>query len=151
MDHFGYIPDSPPVAVRSSTPSTEWLADRIRLLCSAYPKDDYSDPEAFVAQLGVILAQYDPEVVEYVTDPRTGLQRRLKFRLTIADVVEALEAEANWRDKVAKAQAISGGKNPTTLLPKPRFSVADSYEAMFAKHGRPFGVFESGRQTPYGK
>lgn len=151
MEHFGYIPDNHLVPDQQSTRSTnsdaDWLLSRIQLLCSAYPRDDYTDPEGFIAQLALIVAQYDPGVVEYVTDPRTGLQRRLKFRLTIADVVEALEAEANWRDKVAKNAAIPRG---TTKLPAPKFFAAESYDAMVEKHGRPFGVFEAGRITPYG-
>lgn len=46
-----------------------------------------------MAQLGVVLEDYPDEVIIAVTSPRTGLQRRIKFPPTIAEVVEACQAE----------------------------------------------------------
>lgn len=45
----------------------------------------------FVTQLGAILERYPDEVVEYVTDPMTGIQRKVKFPPSIAEVVEACD------------------------------------------------------------
>jgi hypothetical protein len=61
------------------------------LLFSAYRRDDFADPEGFVAQLGVILCDYPEEVVIYVTSPKTGLQRRSKWPPTISEIIEACE------------------------------------------------------------
>ncbi len=61
------------------------------MLFSAYRKDDFSDPEGFVTQLGVILGDFPEEVVTYITSPKTGLQRRSKWPPTISEVITACE------------------------------------------------------------
>lgn len=63
------------------------------MLLSAYRRDDYADPKAFILQLGTVLQQYPAHVVERVTSPLTGLQRKLKFPPTLQEVVEACDAE----------------------------------------------------------
>jgi hypothetical protein len=45
-----------------------------------------------VTSLIIILAQYPDDVIDYVTDPRTGIQRRCKFPPTIAEIIEACDA-----------------------------------------------------------
>ena len=141
MDHFGFIPDANPAEV-SAKPSPKcdpgWVLTRIDLLMSSYRKTDYQNPEGFIATLGAILEDYSPEIVEYVTDPKTGLQRRCKWPPTPAEVVEACAAEIAWRAKIAQ----NSGLSPVPRLPRPRYGIEDSYEAMFKKYGRPTGVFE---------
>ena len=77
-------------ASRNLTPP-EVVDQQMAILFSAYRKADYADPEGFVIQLGVILSDYPPDVVRHVTDPRTGIQRRLKWPPTIAEIVEACD------------------------------------------------------------
>lgn len=72
------------------------------MLFSAYRKDEFSDPESYLAQLGIVLEGFADEVIVAVTHPRTGLQRRLKWPPTIAEVVEACEAEARRIDTTAR-------------------------------------------------
>lgn len=55
---------------------------------SAYRRDDYSDPESFLTQLGMVLEQYPDEVIAKATHPHTGIQRRFKFPPSIAEIVE---------------------------------------------------------------
>lgn len=47
----------------------------------------------FITQLGTILERYSDAVVERVTSPLTGIQARCKFPPSIAEVVEACDAE----------------------------------------------------------
>lgn len=63
----------------------------IQALFSAYRRDDFADPEGFVAQLGTILTEFPDEVVNYITSPNTGLQRRSKWPPTISEVLTACE------------------------------------------------------------
>lgn len=67
----------------------------IQLLFSAYRRDDFADPEGFVAQLGVILCDFPEEVVNYITSPKTGMQRRSKWPPTISEVLSACEDHQN--------------------------------------------------------
>lgn len=142
MDHFDYVPDNfpQPEASLKPLPKSEvgFVIARIELLMASYRKTDYQNPEGFIATLVAILEEYPPEIVEYVTDPKTGLQRRLKWPPTPAEVVEACGAEIAWRIKTARNSNLL----PVPRLQPPRFRVEDSYEAMFKKYGRPTGPFE---------
>lgn len=120
--------------------NSEWLAGRIALIFSAYRRDEWQDPEGFILQLGLNLEQYPPGIVEYVTDPVTGIQSRSKWPPSLAEIVEACRAEMEHRSKVEK---YSNLPPPAARLPKPRFSATDNYEAMVKQYGRPVGFFES--------
>jgi hypothetical protein len=69
------------------------------MLLSAYRRDDYADPDSFVAQLGMVLGEYPDEIVDYVTDPLTGIQRRQKFPPNLQEVVEACEGRKRHLEK----------------------------------------------------
>ena len=142
MDHltFDHLDNKPVVASPKPSPKCDpgWVLTRIDLLMSSYRKTDYQNPEGFIATLGAILEDYPSEIVEYVPDPKTGLQRRCKWPPTPAEVVEACAAEIAWRTKIAQ----NSGLSPVPRLPRPRYSVEDSYEEMVKKYGRPTGVFE---------
>ncbi len=102
-----------------SRPSTNskasLIARQARILFSAYRRDDFADPEAFVLQLGVVLEAYADEVINTVTHPRTGLQRRCKFPPSIAEVVEACDSEA---ERIAKLKRYQDMGKPA-LQPRP--------------------------------
>lgn len=151
MEHFRFKPQQNQGA-QSLSPSTSpsdavWIAQRIAVLLSAYRRDDYQNPEMFVMQLGQILAKYSPEIVAYVTDPMTGIQRKVKFPPSIAEVVEACEARVTELAKIERYRSM--GAVRTRIARTPGAPPGQSYEEMFAKHKRPTGVFEEGRQLPY--
>lgn len=56
-----------------------------------YRKGDANDPETYTAAIAAILAEYEPEVVHRVTDPRTGIPRKMKFMPNPAEVSEFCE------------------------------------------------------------
>jgi hypothetical protein len=86
----------------SSKASPATVSKAIQLLYSAYRRDDFADPEGFVTQLGVILSDFPEEVVTYVTNPRTGLQRRSKWPPTISEVLEACEGHQLHLERIRK-------------------------------------------------
>lgn len=71
---------------------------------SSYRKDQYDDPDSFMVQLGMVLEQYPDEVCRFVTDPRTGIQRRIKWPPTISEIVEACDAHAGHLKRVERFQ-----------------------------------------------
>jgi hypothetical protein len=71
------------------------------LLFGCYRKGDANDPEIYTAAVAAVLAEYEPDVITRVTDPRTGLPRKTKFLPNPAEVSEACD-EAR---KVLKAEA----------------------------------------------
>jgi hypothetical protein len=68
----------------------------------AYRRDEFADPENFIQQLGMILERYDDHVIERVTNPLTGIQRKCKFPPSIAEMVEACDAEHRSHTYVAQ-------------------------------------------------
>lgn len=156
MDHFTFdhLDNKPSGTIASPKPSktlnASWVLARVKLLMASYRLDDYQNPEGFLATVATILAEYPQEIVEYVTDPRTGLQRRLKFPPSPAEVVEACAAEIGWRAKIAA----NSGLSVAPRLPPPMASgvvgdggpgtvyTAKAFEEATKKHGRPTGPFE---------
>jgi hypothetical protein len=69
--------------VRSPSPQSQnspaYSADRAKLLCGSYRRDQVSDPEIFTQALTMVLEKYPRAVVEWATDPRTGIQSTDKF------------------------------------------------------------------------
>lgn len=85
-----------------------------KILFSAYRADQYADAEGFMNSLGAVLEQFPDEVVVYITDPRTGIQRRSKWPPTISEVIEAAEQHI---EHLARLRAPRSG--PERRLPAP--------------------------------
>lgn len=58
-----------------------------------YRKQDANDPDIYVAAVASILNEYPPAVIDFVTDPRTGLPNRLKWLPTVAEVREGCDLQ----------------------------------------------------------
>ena len=110
---------SMPRATTSDTSKAALIARQIRVLLSAYRRDDYSDPDAFVAQLGTVLTGYSEPVIMHVTSPQTGLQRTCKFPPSIAEVVEACEAEATRDHRRRERRGMFAGMVPAVAIRGP--------------------------------
>ena len=67
------------------------------MVYGSFRKDDFADPENFLAQLGMVLERYSDAVIERVSDPRNpdSLQRRCKFPPSLAEVGELVDAESS--------------------------------------------------------
>jgi hypothetical protein len=106
----------------------EWLHQRAAMLSACYRKDEANNPEMYGAALQAVLGEYPPDVVEFVTDPRTGIAARLKWLPSIAEVHEACRehgAELEARNKRADAL-------------KKQFAERDEYEAgLLARKNNP--------------
>jgi hypothetical protein len=136
------IPPSQPLA--KSDPRSEkaaLIARQVEILFSAYRRADYEDPRGFILQLGSVLEDYRDDVIIHVTSPKTGIQRRLKWPPSIAEVVEACDAcEESFRQAWKSEQERAPIENRLALPappPPPKMTV----EEMEAKLGRKLGSF----------
>lgn len=66
-----------------------WRMERVRLLCACYRKDEATDPEIYATAMAAVLSEYPDDIVEYITDPRTGLPIKCKTLPTVKDVHDA--------------------------------------------------------------
>lgn len=106
----------------------------MKALFSAYRLDQYSNPEGFYANIGLVLEQYSIETIRFVTDPRTGIQRRCNWPPSVKEVVDAcsehVQAMAtkdrfnNW----GKSQArIEGPKEPRPTMAEMKERYGDNW------------------------
>jgi hypothetical protein len=58
------------------------------MVFGAYRRDDFADPEVFLAQLGIVLQRYSDTVIVEATSPMTGLQHTCKFPPSIAEATQ---------------------------------------------------------------
>ncbi len=77
-----------------SAPDPSYCLTRTKLLFSSYRKDEAHDPEIYCAAIAATLSDFPRQVVEYVTDPRTGVQSEIKWLPNIAEVRAACVAQA---------------------------------------------------------
>ena len=163
MEHFGHIPDlsSPPSQPQPTELDKSWVLSRIEMIMAGYRKADYHSPEAFMMQVAMNLMKYPKDIIEYVSAPTTGIQTRSQWPPSLAEIVNACIAEQTHREKIArytamgpalprlpkppKGSGVTGDGGPGTTYDATAFATA------FEKHGRPTGVFETGREHPYGK
>ena len=66
-----------------------------RQIFSCYRRDDAADPDGYVASVAAVLSEYPPDIVDLVSDPRTGIGRRSKFLPNTADISEDCDKITN--------------------------------------------------------
>jgi len=108
------------------------------VLFSCYRKDEAHDPEIYCAAVAATLADFPRQVVDYVTDPRTGIPSESKFLPNVAEVRAACVREAERRRVLSQPKVVLRRGTSTLVKREP----GTSYFEMFAKHGRPIGRFE---------
>jgi hypothetical protein len=114
------------------------------MLFGAYRADQYADPDGFMVQLGMVLEQYSDDIVVYVTDPRTGIQRSIRWPPTIAEVVSACDARNAELQRIERY--MNWGRNNERQLESPKDN-RPTHEELIAKYGRNFGLDPSGAKS----
>lgn len=117
--------------------SATFAMERAILLFGCYRAGEANDPETYTAAIAAVLAQFDAVIVTSVTDPRSGIARRLKFLPTVAEIAELCEEEAARADKI-KRYAEMGELRRLPRAPRHRANVfvrpeAPQYAAMVEK------------------
>jgi hypothetical protein len=72
-----------------------------------YRKGEANDPETYTMAIAATLAEYPSEVMQHVTDPRTGLPAKCKWLPSVAEVREA--CEDHWKYVKARQGLIDKG------------------------------------------
>jgi hypothetical protein len=121
------------------------ILQRQRILFSAFRSDQYSDPEGYLASLGMVLEQYPDDVIVYISDPRTGVQRACKWPPTISEIVEACDRRMQEQARTRRLK--NWGKNEVPALEAPRED-RPTYEALKEKYGENFGLDPAGAKPP---
>jgi hypothetical protein len=103
-------------------------------LFTSYRLDQYADPDGFKTIMGAVLEGYPNEVVIYVCDPRTGIQRRCKWPPTVSEIVEACDDHRDFLERAARPKAkIPPHKYDSRWDEKPQGALAN----VFIPEGHP--------------
>jgi hypothetical protein len=73
-----------------------------QMLLGCYRTGDAHDPEIYVTAAVAVLSDYPLDIVNAVTDPRTGIPSRIKWLPTIAEIKDACEDIAGPRRRMAE-------------------------------------------------
>lgn len=120
--------------------------------------DQAADPEIFITAASTVLSRYPSDVGARLSNPKDGIAGRMKWLPSISEIreecerlvaedVAAAKRKADLADQWRLREEMEGGRERVEL--PPQGVVYSNYDEAVAKHGRPFGVFESGRQLPY--
>jgi len=93
----------------------------------------------------MVLEQYPNDVIVYITDPRTGVQRHSKWPPTISEIVEACDARIAELKRNERYR--NWGKNDALLLDGPREN-RPTLEEMKAKYGENWGLGDVTKPGP---
>lgn len=115
-----------------------------RILFSSYRRDQYDDPESYMASLGMVFEGYSDEVICYVTSPRTGVQRKVKFPPTISEVVEACDDHTAYLANMERFK--NWGNGNANLLEPPREN-RPTLAQMKEKYGPNWGIGPNDREA----
>jgi hypothetical protein len=109
-----------------------------RIIFSAYRTDQYGDPEGYIDSLNLVFGQYPNEVIKYVSDPRTGVQRGCKWPPTIAEIVAACDARMG---EIARLERLQnwGRQDEPKRLEAPR-EERPTLDELKAKYGENWGM-----------
>lgn len=117
-----------------------------KMLFASYRRDQFDDPDSYLTMLGTVLEQYADDVVMFVCDPRTGLQRKSKWPPTISEVVEACDARAAWLARVDRFRNWGKKTDAPLQLEQPR-ETRPTREALQAKYGPTYGIDADGGES----
>jgi hypothetical protein len=109
-----------------------YATERVGFLLGQYAKARPHEPAIYTAALAAILSEYPKKVVDYVTDPRTGLASTLKWIPEPAEVREACEAQAAPQRRKYEREFLER-KNKEALEPPVDRSGRKSYEEIQAE------------------
>lgn len=85
-------------------------------MCGCFRRDDAADPVIYASALVAVMEDYPIEVVEFVTDPRRGIPRTMKFLPTVAEVADACDKAAEELRRMREPSKPSLG-NPVPPSP----------------------------------
>lgn len=150
-DQFKPISQSLQQLIESSNecvPSTDLLrktdaetaVSRAKILAGCYRKDDAADPETYSAALAAVLAEYPPDIVRRVTDPRTGLPSRQQWLPTIKEVHDACDELDQRERRFAEAAKREREQLEARQRDAEKAKAKPTYDDLKAKYGPNWGL-----------
>lgn len=114
-----------------------YATERATLMFGCYRRGDANDPDTYVSAIAAVLADYEPDVIQSVTDPRSGLPSKSDWPPTVREVKSACEEIAGPRRRAQDwDRAAAENLRQRALPPPPR----PTLEELKAKYGPNWGL-----------
>lgn len=94
------------LALEQSQQHQAYAASRAALMFGCYRKAEASDPEIYAAATSAVLSEYSQEIIDYVTDPRTGLPSNSQWLPSVYEVRKACNEHKDWLSKIERVRAM---------------------------------------------
>lgn len=95
-------------------------AQRAAILFGCYRRGDANDPDTYCAAVAATLSRFSAAVVEYVTDPRTGIPGSIQWLPSVAEVRAACVERASYLARLADLERRFAHRKPVLALPLDR-------------------------------
>ena len=86
----------------ASRPSPAYCLERAQLMFGCFRKDEAQNPDVYANAIAATFEQYPQAVVDFVTDPRTGIPSESKWLPNVAEVRAFCNAAAARMETLAK-------------------------------------------------
>lgn len=107
------------------------------MICCCYRRDEAHDPDGFIAALAVVLGDYPTAIVDYASDPRTGIVTAFPMGLpNVGQIKKFLDDKLSYSEKLKKLAEIP--KPEFQRLPKPPAGPGDLANVFVAKDVRQY-------------
>ena len=119
---------------------------KAKTIAGFYRRDEAQDPDIFTTALGVIIGEYSTKVIEYATDPRTGIITEFPNGLpNVGQIREYLNSIAKRMELLAQPRRRAEPYVPPPLKPgQLTYGQFLEHAAQNKLPSRPIGAFEKG-------
>lgn len=83
-----------------------YASARAGLMFGCYRKAEASDPEIYAAATAAVLSEYPQDVIDFITDPRTGLPSTSQWLPSVFEVRKACDARVEHLEKIRQVQEL---------------------------------------------
>lgn len=129
----------------AQAPSMDYALQKATVILRCYRKADVDDPEGFLTAIAAVLSTYHPACMDAVTDPRFGIQTRIKFIPTASEVREACE---NYMEPIRRAEALDRRYAQTREAIAGNERKRLTADELRAKYGPNWGLESEGIKRP---
>lgn len=118
----------------------ETAVDRARILLGCYRRDDAADPETYAGAVAAVLAEYAPDIVRSVTDPRSGLPSKQQWLPSVKEVRDACEVIDGHKRRMAERAEREREQLEARRIEQEKAARKPTLDELKAKYGPQWGL-----------
>jgi hypothetical protein len=113
------------------------ITKRVAMIFAAYRIADFSDPIGAAALMSSVLEDYPDHCIMFVSDAKTGIQRKSKWPPTLSELVDFCDDRMGHLAKMDRHK--NWGESEPEIIEAPPI-LKPTREEMLAKYGKNYGI-----------